>query len=167
MKAPKTVFPVLMIIGVVLVAIPLVIPMSSYTTGTITVKRVSVDKYVAYMIGAEPDTEYTFQYAFLGLVDPSWQYGGIFVSDAGGMVITFEIALPSQDFPTTFRFVNTETGIATYNTVTVDPANPPPVDNATPDEPPQVSSYMTFLGFGTAMIGGVGTVIQSKKLKLH
>lgn len=130
-------------------------------------KRVSVETYIAYLTGGEPDTQYTLQYAFLGLVNPSWEYGGVFLSDSSGFIVTFEINLPSDDLPTTFRFINTGTGIASYNTVTIDPANPPPVDNATPDDTPQVESYMTFLGLGTTAIGIVGTVVQSKKLKLN
>lgn len=159
--------PLLLVIGATLVLIPFIVSFASITQGSISVQRVSVDKYVAILTGGEPNTQYNLQFTCLS-VNMGWEYGGVFLTDSAGSLTTFEIALPLTELPITFRFANVITGIATYNTITIDPDNPPPLDTPVSDEPssPIIGSYVTILGFGTAAIGTVVTAVEMKKLKL-
>jgi len=157
-------------IGTTLVLLPFIIPLASTTQGSISIQRVSANKYVAVLTGGEPKTQYTLQYACLS-INMGWQYGGVFLTDSAGSLTTYEIILPTNQYPVTFRFVHATTGIATYNTVTIDPDNPPPIDTdePVPDDTPtptSIGSYVTFLGLGTIAIGAVVTAVETKKLKL-
>jgi len=157
----------MIVVGGIVVLLSITIPLTSITQGTISIERVSTDKYVASLTSAEPNTQYNLEFTILIAVNPTWEYGGVFLTDSSGSLTTFEINLPSSEYPSTFRFRNSVTGIATYNTVTIDPNNPPPLDIPVSDDTTELNlSYVTFLGLGTAAIGAVVTTVQSKKLKL-
>lgn len=157
---------ILLLLGATLMVVPFIIPLASITQGSITVQRVSVDKYVAILTSGEPNTQYNLQFTVLA-VNMGWQYGGVFLTNSAGSLTTFEITLPSSEYPVTFRFADATTGIATYNTVTIDPANPPPLDlpvsNGTSTS---IDSYIIYLGLGTVALGAVVTAIETKKLKM-
>jgi len=158
--------PLIILSSLVLISVAFILPLASTTSGSISVQRVSVDKYVAMLTGGEPNTQYNLQFTYLA-VNMGWEYGGVFVTNSAGSLTTFEIALPSTEYLVTFRFADATTGIATYNTVTIDPANPPPLDlPVTDDNAAPVGTYVMFLGFGTAAIGTVVTAVEMKKLKL-
>jgi hypothetical protein len=153
-----------MLVGGIMIFIPFLVPLATFSQGTISIERVDASSYVAHLTGGEPGTQYNLEYTLLLTVNPTWTYAGVFLTDSSGSLSTFDFNLPSTEYPITFRFVHAENNTATYNTVTIDPNNPPPINDEQGET--QAISYLTVLGVGTVLIGAVVTAFQSKKLKL-
>lgn len=92
----------------------------------LTMQRVAANRYLAYLSGGVSGRTYRLQYVLEG-VNMDWEYGGDFVADSAGKIITFELALPNLQYPSIFRWMDAVYG-ATSNTVTIDPLNPPPIN---------------------------------------
>ena len=73
---------------------------------SLTVKRVGVGVYVAFLSGGIEKASYELQLRFAPPVVDSWNYAGVFVADNNGSVKTFELSIPSVEYKHELRFVS-------------------------------------------------------------
>lgn len=165
---------ILLMAAAFLILVPILVPFASLGTFVLTMERTGSNSYVAYLSGGDVGEPYELQYRIGEPVHDSFKYGGVFITDASGKITTFELALPDPNnaYPYWFRWLNDDETLYS-NTVEIDPQNLPSIGTVvgpslpTDDEPESnFGGYFLWLGVGTAVLGLVVTVFETKNLKL-
>lgn len=120
--------------GLAMIILPVIAgPFLSISGLNLTIARINETDYVATMTGGLSRENYELQYHMEGVIMP-WTYGGRFVSDVEGVIVTFPLYLAEVGRPYVFRMIEISTSQVS-NEVTIDPSNPPPIDTGDPEEP--------------------------------